>query len=111
MEWDTAAADIIVKEAGGAVVQAGKVTGKGELLEDWKVRGGGGRAAGARAAGGLQQQLVIGGWRLRVCCRATAAHAVLCECTVQEVLAKELPMEYNKEDLLNPCFVVFGRRR
>jgi fructose-1,6-bisphosphatase/inositol monophosphatase family enzyme len=39
MEWDTAAADIIVKEAGGVVLQAGKITGKGELLEDWKVRG------------------------------------------------------------------------
>lgn len=38
MEWDTAAADIIVKEAGGVVLQAGKVTGKGELLEDWRVR-------------------------------------------------------------------------
>jgi hypothetical protein len=39
MEWDTAAADIIVSEAGGVVVQAGKVTGRGELLEDWKVSG------------------------------------------------------------------------
>jgi hypothetical protein len=37
-EWDTAAADIIVREAGGVVLQAGKVTGKGELLEDWQVR-------------------------------------------------------------------------
>ncbi|WIA28648.1 hypothetical protein OEZ86_011184 [Tetradesmus obliquus] len=64
MEWDTAAADIIVKEAGGVVLQAGKITGKGELLEDWK-----------------------------------------------DVLVKELPMDYNKEDLLNPCFVVFGKRR
>eukprot|EP00882_Tetradesmus_deserticola_P031354 GHRQ01035453.1.p1 GENE.GHRQ01035453.1~~GHRQ01035453.1.p1 ORF type:complete len:249 (+),score=124.84 GHRQ01035453.1:145-891(+) len=64
MEWDTAAADIIVKEAGGVVLQAGRITGKGELLEDWK-----------------------------------------------DVLMKELPMEYNKEDLLNPCFVVFGKRR
>lgn len=36
-EWDTAAADIIVQEAGGVVLQAGKVTGKGELLEDWQV--------------------------------------------------------------------------
>lgn len=63
-EWDTAAADIIVREAGGVVLQAGKVTGKGELLEDW-----------------------------------------------QDVLVKELPLEYNKQDLLNPCFVVFGKRR
>jgi 3'(2'), 5'-bisphosphate nucleotidase len=38
MEWDTAAADIIVKEAGGIVLQAGRVSGKGELLEDWRVR-------------------------------------------------------------------------
>eukprot|EP00878_Enallax_costatus_P018769 GHUV01019778.1.p1 GENE.GHUV01019778.1~~GHUV01019778.1.p1 ORF type:complete len:257 (+),score=70.28 GHUV01019778.1:557-1327(+) len=64
MEWDTAAADIIVREAGGVVLQAGKVTGKGELLEDWR-----------------------------------------------DVLVKETPLEYNKEDLLNPCFVVFGKRK
>lgn len=64
MEWDTAAADIIVREAGGVVLQAGAVTGKGELLEDWK-----------------------------------------------EVIVKEQPLEYNKADLLNPCFVVFGKRR
>lgn len=37
-QWDTAAADIIVREAGGVVYNAGKVTSKGELLEDWKVR-------------------------------------------------------------------------
>lgn len=37
MEWDTAAADIIVQEAGGVVLQAGKITGSGELLEDWQV--------------------------------------------------------------------------
>jgi hypothetical protein len=30
---------------------------------------------------------------------------------LQDVVVKELPMEYNKEDLLNPCFVVFGKRR
>lgn len=30
---------------------------------------------------------------------------------MQEVLVKEQPLEYNKEDLLNPCFVVFGKRR
>ncbi|KIY99880.1 hypothetical protein MNEG_8083 [Monoraphidium neglectum] len=64
MEWDTAAADIIVREAGGVVLYAGRCTGKGELLEDWK-----------------------------------------------DAVLKERPLEYNKEDLLNPCFVVFGRRR
>eukprot|EP00879_Flechtneria_rotunda_P030563 GHRR01033212.1.p1 GENE.GHRR01033212.1~~GHRR01033212.1.p1 ORF type:complete len:257 (+),score=66.38 GHRR01033212.1:245-1015(+) len=64
MEWDTCAADIIVREAGGLVVQAGKVSSTGELLEDWK-----------------------------------------------ELLVKELPLEYNKPDLLNPSFVVFGRRK
>jgi len=38
-KWDSAAADIIVSEAGGVVVQAGKVTGKeARLLEDWKVK-------------------------------------------------------------------------
>lgn len=38
MEWDTAAADIIVREAGGVVLQAGRCSGQtGELLEDWRV--------------------------------------------------------------------------
>jgi len=36
-QWDTAAADIIVREAGGVVLYAGKCSNKGELLEDWKV--------------------------------------------------------------------------
>jgi 3'-phosphoadenosine 5'-phosphosulfate (PAPS) 3'-phosphatase len=38
MEWDTAAADVIVREAGGEVLRAGKCDGKsGKLLpgEDW----------------------------------------------------------------------------
>jgi len=64
MEWDVAAADIIVKEAGGVVVHAGKMSGKGEFLEEWR-----------------------------------------------DVVVKELPMEYNKPDLLNPAFVAFGKRR
>ncbi|KAI8474869.1 MAG: hypothetical protein J3K34DRAFT_406080 [Monoraphidium minutum] len=64
MEWDTAAADVIVREAGGVVLYAGLCNGKGEVLEDWK----------------------------------------------DEVL-KERTLQYNKEDLLNPCFVVFGKRR
>ena len=37
-EWDTAAADIIVREAGGAVLQAGACDEKGKPLGDWKVR-------------------------------------------------------------------------
>jgi hypothetical protein len=37
-EWDTAAADIIVREAGGVVLQAGKLTSNGQHLEDWRVR-------------------------------------------------------------------------
>ncbi|GBF90208.1 3 (2),5 -bisphosphate nucleotidase [Raphidocelis subcapitata] len=64
MEWDTAAADIIVREAGGVVLHAGRCSGRGELLEDWK-----------------------------------------------DAILKEQPLRYNKEDLLNPCFVVFGKRR
>lgn len=36
-EWDTAAAHIIVEEAGGSVLQAGLCDSKGKLLEDWKV--------------------------------------------------------------------------
>lgn len=36
-EWDIAAADIIVREAGGAVLQAGTQDNKGNPLQDWKV--------------------------------------------------------------------------
>ncbi len=37
-EWDTAAADIIVREAGGIVLQAGDCKDDGTALQDWKVR-------------------------------------------------------------------------
>jgi len=37
-EWDTAAADIIVREAGGVVLQAGLCNNEGKALEDWRVR-------------------------------------------------------------------------
>lgn len=63
-EWDTAASDIIVREAGGVVLYAGKCNNRGELLEDWK-----------------------------------------------DAILREQPLSYNKEDTLNPCFVVFGKRR
>ena len=60
-EWDTAASHVIVTEAGGSVVQAGRCDNKGNALEDWK-----------------------------------------------ETLAKHIPVKYNKEDPLNPFFVVYG---
>lgn len=63
-EWDTAAAHIIVEEAGGSVVQAGLCDNKGNALETW-----------------------------------------------QEALAKELPVSYNKDNILNPFFVVYGSRK
>lgn len=63
-EWDTAAADIIVREAGGVVLQAGLCDDKGNALEDWK-----------------------------------------------DVLLLEKPVVYNKEKVLNPFFVVFGKRK
>lgn len=28
----------------------------------------------------------------------------------QDVVLKEEPLSYNKENLLNPCFVVFGKK-
>ena len=28
----------------------------------------------------------------------------------QDAVLREQPLQYNKEDLLSPCFVVFGRR-
>lgn len=36
-EWDTAAADIIVREAGGVVLYAGACDNEGKALEDWRV--------------------------------------------------------------------------
>lgn len=62
-EWDTAAAHVIVTEAGGSVIQAGRCDNKGAALEDWK-----------------------------------------------EVVPKDVPVKYNKEDPLNPFFVVYGKR-
>ena len=62
-EWDTAAAHVIVEEAGGTVVQAGLCDNKGNALEDWQTR-----------------------------------------------LAEGKPVVYNKENILNPFFVVFGAR-
>jgi 3'(2'), 5'-bisphosphate nucleotidase len=35
-EWDTAAAHVVVTEAGGSVVAAGRCDNKGAALEDWK---------------------------------------------------------------------------
>lgn len=35
-EWDTAAAHVIVTEAGGTVIAAGKCDNRGKALEDWK---------------------------------------------------------------------------
>lgn len=63
-EWDTAASQAVVEEAGGQVLQAGRCDGRGAALEDW------------RAA-----------------------------------LAAQRAVEYNKEDPLNPFFVVYGARR
>ncbi|KAL6759737.1 hypothetical protein V8C86DRAFT_2568050 [Haematococcus lacustris] len=63
-EWDTAAADVIVREAGGVVLQAGRCDSKGKSLEDWK-----------------------------------------------EALMREEKVVYGKEDMLNPFFIVFGRKR
>jgi 3'(2'), 5'-bisphosphate nucleotidase len=62
-EWDTAAAQIIVQEAGGFVAQAGLCDNAGNPLENWET-----------------------------------------------VLAENRPVEYNKASLLNPFFVVYGKR-
>lgn len=64
MEWDTAAAHVIVTEAGGSVIQAGRCDNKGNALEDWKT-----------------------------------------------VVAKNMPVVYNKPDLLSPFFVAYGKRK
>jgi 3'-phosphoadenosine 5'-phosphosulfate (PAPS) 3'-phosphatase len=63
-EWDTAAAHVIVTEAGGTVVQAGRCDNKGNALEDWR-----------------------------------------------EALVRNELVKYNKEDPLNPFFVVYGSRQ
>jgi 3'(2'), 5'-bisphosphate nucleotidase len=62
-EWDTAAAHVIVEEAGGSIVQAGLCDNKGNALEDWKT-----------------------------------------------IVPQNKPILYNKEDVLNPYFVVYGKR-
>ncbi|GMH40721.1 hypothetical protein BSKO_08625 [Bryopsis sp. KO-2023] len=64
MEWDTAAAHVIVTEAGGEVIQAGRCDNKGNALEDWKT-----------------------------------------------TLEKNMPVVYNKQDLLSPFFVAYGKRK
>lgn len=63
-EWDTCAADIIVREAGGVCIQAGACDSQGNALEDWKEAG-----------------------------------------------LKEQPLVYNKQEFLNPFFIVFGARK
>eukprot|EP01023_Acetabularia_acetabulum_P025244 TRINITY_DN2417_c1_g1_i3.p1 TRINITY_DN2417_c1_g1~~TRINITY_DN2417_c1_g1_i3.p1 ORF type:complete len:312 (-),score=59.98 TRINITY_DN2417_c1_g1_i3:217-1152(-) len=63
-EWDTAAAHIIVTEAGGSVIQAGLCDNKGKPLEDWR-----------------------------------------------QALDKNEPLVYNKQDALNPFFIVFGAKK
>jgi 3'(2'), 5'-bisphosphate nucleotidase len=62
-EWDTAASHVIVTEAGGSVIQAGRCDNKGVALEDWKA-----------------------------------------------AVARDEPVKYNKEEPLNPFFVVYGKR-
>lgn len=81
-EWDTAAAHAIVMEAGGRVLQAGRCDNKGQALEDWEVR----------ACTGLvvDRQWSILQW--------------------QAAYEKREEVVYNKEHLLNPFFVVEGRR-
>lgn len=63
-EWDTAAADVIVREAGGVTLFAGVCDNKGVAEEDWK-----------------------------------------------EALLLETHVLYNKANILNPFFVVFGIRK
>ena len=35
-EWDTAAPHVVLSEAGGEILQCGRCTGEGELLEPWE---------------------------------------------------------------------------
>lgn len=66
-EWDTAAAHIIVEEAGGSVLQAGLCDSKGKLLEDWKVGGqGGARGSSCLSCGRCQGRLPVR--HSRACC-------------------------------------------
>jgi hypothetical protein len=93
-EWDTAAAHIIVTEAGGEVLQAGLCDSKGTLLEDWKV---GGRVDGCCRLGGCWWRWVLGGWRaLARLVRAAAAlpppcPALPCSHVKPSLLSKTMP--------------------
>lgn len=82
-EWDTAAAHAIVLEAGGRVLQAGRCDGRGQALEDWEV------------------------WGVRVRCCVCENKAPFSQQAAYETRQEVV---YNKEHLLNPFFVVEGRR-
>lgn len=116
-EWDTAAAHAIVEEAGGVVLQAGKCDSKGVALEDWQVN----------------HQLVPAGCIVGMCappklqCCAPPPHAPevptqgvavdepltppMLGQYVQEALSRQQAVQYNKENPLNPFFVVYGKRK
>jgi hypothetical protein len=110
-----------VREAGGVVLHAGRVSNKGELLEDWKARVGGGWAGRLRsrpsdAAGASPMPCATQPRRrLAICPAACVLPPMKPACTtpipMQDAVLQEQPLRYNKEDLLNPCFVVFAKRR
>lgn len=49
--------------------------------------------------------------RARVTCTLHSARVATSPASGwQDAVVKEQPLQYNKPNLLNPCFVVFGRR-
>lgn len=80
------------------MLNAGRVTHKGEPLEDWKVRN---VSPAGEVSGGARKQPS----------GSTSECVAACDAHTQDVLVRESSMVYNKEELLNTCFVVFGKRR
>lgn len=106
-EWDTAAAHIIVTEAGGQVMQAGLCDNKGKPLEDWKVGGRLGEAGVWWYEDCMSCSLVLLGL-LTLRCMPGIPHMPPLP---QAALARQQPVQYNKENPLNPFFVVYGKRK
>lgn len=109
-EWDTAAAHAVVAEAGGKVIAAGKCDGKGNSLEDWKVRCWTTRKGGGRGRAMLVRTYPPSQAASFGACNGALMVTARCSLPsfLQAAVAANKPVVYNKENNLNPFFVVYG---
>lgn len=132
-EWDTAAAQVIVEEAGGAVLQVGGATGEDGRPWDWQVRGGGSALHALVQAQSTHNADEIcsrcGPWAQGAATTLAAANGSRLQSRASQklpgrppppglpmLLQGDLvptlqPLEYNKPSLRNPYFVAVGKRR